>query len=407
VAIGSLDGSVTVFDARTGKALWTVALSPGTSSSVVASPDVNDLAYAPSGDRLYAATSMGYVQSIDVATHSVTKATTTSGDSSYRSSTSVERLAVSPDGSKVYCLLSVGPDALSVVRVLDAGLNTVSEGLQVGRSPGDLAMSPDGTRLYVTSFQSTSLVVVDTAAAGLVRQVDLGARLTSVAADPSGARVYVGTASSLVVVDSSTLAASSRIPVGYASTIAVSPDSRYVYVGEIAPSDVIEIDASTLAVRFRRFEGEDPFAVAFVPPGPQIWTVVRRFNEWDLNAVLRDKVPFAADFAKPPFEVDGATARARTGGATVTWTRPIVGNATHYVVVASPGGWRCKTWRLSCSFTGLRAGATYRFTITPLDDHDVTGKGVRTNAMTVPRPYQRPAAPPARFPVSKPIPVFS
>ena len=67
-------------------------------------------------------------------------------------------VAVSPDGSRVYVANSFGES----VSVIDAATNTVTATIALGDRPYDVAVSPDGTRLYATDLRG-GVSVIDTA----------------------------------------------------------------------------------------------------------------------------------------------------------------------------------------------------------------------------------------------------
>src|SRR5438876_90859 len=82
-----------------------------------------------------------------------------------------EAIVVSPDGRWVY----VGNSASQAVEVIDTATNSVVGTVPIAHAydvPG-LAISPDGSRLYVTTY-SQDLFVIDTAARIIVATVRVG-----------------------------------------------------------------------------------------------------------------------------------------------------------------------------------------------------------------------------------------
>ena len=59
-------------------------------------------------------------------------------------------VAVTPDGSTIY----VANQVSGTVSVIDAATNTVNATLNVGTTPTEITITPDGTRAYVTDFVS-------------------------------------------------------------------------------------------------------------------------------------------------------------------------------------------------------------------------------------------------------------
>ena len=61
-------------------------------------------------------------------------------------------MAVTPDGTRAYVTDS-NDDTVSVI---NTATNTVIATIPVGTSPGDVAVNPDGTRVYVTNARRTT-----------------------------------------------------------------------------------------------------------------------------------------------------------------------------------------------------------------------------------------------------------
>lgn len=99
--------------------------------------------------------------------------------------------------------------------------------------PGDVAISPDGARVYVTNGLAASVAVADTAAGSIVTNVKVGAEPLGVATSPDGQRVYVTNFQSgtLSVLDARSDTVLATLSVGATPrAIAVMPDGRHAYV---------------------------------------------------------------------------------------------------------------------------------------------------------------------------------
>lgn len=99
--------------------------------------------------------------------------------------------------------------------------------------PGDVGISPDGTRVYVTNGLAASLAVADTAAGSILSNVKVGAEPLGVATSPDGRRVYVTNFQSgtLSVIDAKSDTLIDTLNVGATPrAIAVTPDGRRAYV---------------------------------------------------------------------------------------------------------------------------------------------------------------------------------
>ena len=67
-------------------------------------------------------------------------------------------VAVSPDGTKVY-VTNLNDDTVSVI---NTKTNTVTATVPVGSNPSTIAGSPDGTKVYVTNSNDNTISVIDT-----------------------------------------------------------------------------------------------------------------------------------------------------------------------------------------------------------------------------------------------------
>ncbi|HET6998976.1 MAG TPA: beta-propeller fold lactonase family protein [Solirubrobacterales bacterium] len=194
------------------------------------------LAISAAGTSLYAATALSnavVVLSRDPSTGALTQATTGSGCIANATlagcATGVQlsganAVAVSPGGSDVYVTSLLSNSVTSFTRAVPAGTLTQKEataacliylrsaGCSFGRAligPEGLAVSPDGTNVYVASFRSGAIAVLDRS------------RETGVVTQKPGA-------AGCLTAPKTPGCAPGRALRGV-SSIALSPDGRYVY----------------------------------------------------------------------------------------------------------------------------------------------------------------------------------
>jgi len=103
---------------------------------------------------------------------------------------SPEATTVTPDGTRVYVTTFEG------VAVIDSDptsmtYNTVIATVAVGLDPRGIAVTPDGTRLYVTEVETASVSVIDTATNIVITTVPVEEVPIGIAVTPDGTRVYV------------------------------------------------------------------------------------------------------------------------------------------------------------------------------------------------------------------------
>ena len=175
-------------------------------------------------------------------------------------------IAVSSDGSHVY-VVNTGDDSVSVIGT-GAGAATVT--IAVGREPYGIALTPDGRKAYVANAGSNSVSIIDTTAQAVTATVAVGESPYGVAVAPAGDCVYVTNqaAGSLTVIDG----AESTIAIGDAPMgIAISPDGQTAYVVDNDAHSLILVDTSRRKVTKTIPVGKHPAQVAITPDGAQAY----------------------------------------------------------------------------------------------------------------------------------------
>jgi YVTN family beta-propeller protein len=138
-------------------------------------------------------------------------------------------IAVTPDGSRVWV---VNPDSNSVTVLETAGDTVVGE-IPAGGSPRTLAIGPDGGRVYVANLESNDLSVIDTSTLSEIARVPIGAQPYGVAVTPDGGRLYVTNSARqrVTVLSTATLAVLAQIPTPPRPRgVAVSADGSQIVV---------------------------------------------------------------------------------------------------------------------------------------------------------------------------------
>jgi YVTN family beta-propeller protein len=121
------------------------------------------------------------------------------------------------------------------VSVIDPASNTViGTPIPVGIDPFGVAVTPDGSKVYVTNFYSNNVTVIATASNTVIATVAVGSDPFGVAVTPDGSKVYVTNFYSnnvTVIATASNTVIGTPITVGHhPSGVAVTPDGSKVYV---------------------------------------------------------------------------------------------------------------------------------------------------------------------------------
>jgi YVTN family beta-propeller protein len=77
----------------------------------------------------------------------------------------------------------------TVITVLNASTNSVKE-IEVGETPHSIAISPDGSRLAVTSYSGDQVFVVNTATDQEVAQIPVGKEPLEITYSPDGRYIF-------------------------------------------------------------------------------------------------------------------------------------------------------------------------------------------------------------------------
>jgi YVTN family beta-propeller protein len=117
-------------------------------------------------------------------------------------------MAVHPARNFMYVAIYGGVAPGNSVAVIDLGTNAYQYSIPVGQRPSELAISPDGARLYVLNEQDNTVSVIATGSNGLVATIPVGRQPSAIDITPNGDAVYVVSAldNTVSVIATDTLA---------------------------------------------------------------------------------------------------------------------------------------------------------------------------------------------------------
>jgi YVTN family beta-propeller protein len=203
--------------------------------------------------------------------------------------TTCSGVAVSPDGSHVYLTCNS-----SALHVIDTATNTATQsaaGTFTG-TPSAVAVHPDGTRVYVVD--GPQVRVIDTATLSVVASISdpsLGA--TTMAINPAGTRLYVGGGNNgvLIVMDLTTNSVVTEIG-GLAFTYytAITPDGAKVYTGRLQGYPIHVIDAATNTLTTNIPIPQGVAGLAINPAGTRLYSLAAGSSSLQVIDIATDTV---------------------------------------------------------------------------------------------------------------------
>jgi len=194
---------------------------------------------------------------------------------------SVTDLAVSPDGMRVYASRTAvnGAD----VAILDTATGT-EDAIGIAATAGTTAecvrVSPDGRRLYAAANgpSAAELVVIDTQSKHVLNTVEIGSPIRDIALSRDGATAYVGSCSPdfgavLDVLETRTGAIANTYKIGeiagYLTQLALSRDGRRAYL--VGDSGVTVWSTATHDVIGSIVTGAQPSCATESPDGNRLY----------------------------------------------------------------------------------------------------------------------------------------
>ena len=195
------------------------------------------------GDQAYA-----YVSNSTSDTVSVIDTSTNMVIQTIATGTNAGGIALTPDGSQLY-VANQDVQTVSAYTVdTTTGLLTANGTINTGMVPHDPAVSPDGTRLYIPNFSSNTVTVVNTAGNTFVTTVNVGTAPISVTVSPDGTRAYVAniTGNNISIIDTATNMVTGTASSGNGPrSVAVRPDGKFYYSADSVSGTITAYDAAT------------------------------------------------------------------------------------------------------------------------------------------------------------------
>lgn len=201
-------------------------------------------------------------------------------------------MAISPDGTTIYVSHFAGAGRIIIISTV-----TKQAIREIDVKPSlDIAIAPDGERLYIVDPIAEELVQISTANHEVVGRIPLGQDahdFTQFAVSPDGDLVYVPTDNLVTFVSTKSKEVVGTIEIGSEALgpfsltgIAVSPDGKYVYVANGEENSVVIISTETNSVTDSITVG-GPGTIAVSPDGSAIY-VANSLDGGSVSVITRE-----------------------------------------------------------------------------------------------------------------------
>ena len=258
VYVGLLDaGVLTRFDGS--------STTPTATVSVGSTP--TEIAFNASGTKAYVTNQFSNnVGVVDVATNVQTETIPVTGNPF--------QVIVSPDQTRIYVTTNVDQ-----VYAIDLATKTVVGQTPTGATANGLAISADGSKLYVSTRAGGSVMEVNTATMTPVRTFTPGGTTQAVVVAPDGAEVYVvNEQGSLYAYNLGTGALAWTVSLGgQAFGMTLTPDGTKLYITVMSTGSVRVVNRATHAITRTYFVDGTPRRIGIVSDGTAI---VANENGW-------------------------------------------------------------------------------------------------------------------------------
>lgn len=225
---------------------------------ISAGSDPEEFALSHDGKTLYVSNEdTGELSIVDLATGQIVKSLPVGEEP--------EGVTLSPDGRFVY----VTAENDGTVSVVDTGAAQVVKTIQTGRRPRSTRFLPDGSRAFATNENDGTLTIIDAVRHEPLGTIPLGegVKPMGMAMTKDGSTLYVSTGRSkkVFVVDTAAGRVTGSFEVGERPWgIALSPDETRLFTANGPSNDVSVVDVASRTVIRRVVAGDRPWGVVTV-----------------------------------------------------------------------------------------------------------------------------------------------
>lgn len=287
------EGTISIVDPSQGKTLDTISLGTEQAS--------HGIALSPDGQILYAGTGFSgkTLLSVDTKTKQVIK--------KLYFQEGVHGIDISADGAQLYISLNPGLGKTGGgLAIVDAKKMEQRAYIDTGEGPAHVAVSNDGSQVWVANVNGNSVAVIDAKQNQLLKVIPVGEVPNEVAVSPDGRLVFSANVKSnnVSVIDAKEFKVLKEIPAGEAPHgVTVTPDGKELWVSNNKSNDVSVIDLEKWELITSIPTGSYANHVAFSLDGQWAFVTNRQSNDVVKIDRASKKVTATIPVGKEPHEI--------------------------------------------------------------------------------------------------------
>jgi YVTN family beta-propeller protein len=157
----------------------------------------------------------------------------------------------------------------SIVPVGSGPESAAKVNVKVVGGPEGIALSPDGKELWVGSRDFNGISIIDTATEQVIATVAPGTFAYRLTFSPDGRHVFAPRSGKVAIFDVTTRKEVRTINLqSMPISVLLMPDNRTMYVGTVAPNEVVKIDLTTGEIEARVAMTGTPDGLAYSTYSP-------------------------------------------------------------------------------------------------------------------------------------------
>jgi len=214
-------------------------------------------------------------------------------------------IALSPDGNRMYAT-SFGTNELIGI---DLSQRMVDQNIMVGASPLGFALAEQGKIALVACKDAGVVTIVNLENSHVIGDINVGGFPNSVTVSPRGYRAYVtdygrSREGQLHIIDIRDRRVTATMKMGAAPfTAVVSPVTELVYVIMGGDNEIWVVDPESLTVVKKIAVGEAPDGIAITPDGKRVFVANSRSNDLSVIDARMNRILVTIPVGKMPFGV--------------------------------------------------------------------------------------------------------